>query len=131
MNNAPILAFICPLPGDVHHHQIKHFQQTFIGREYGFRLSNLAQLAVESLYGVGGINQCLYLLRILKIRVVRKVLCKDQTSGKSKSYRATFILSSKYTIRLSKIIPQSRIGIVHLSTICMVVKYRIFIRMNI
>lgn len=67
VNNTPITPFSCPLLGDVHHRQIQHFQQTVIGRKHGFRFGNLAQLAVETLYGVGGINQCPNLLRILKI----------------------------------------------------------------
>ena len=67
MDNAPIPALARPFFRDVHHRQIQHFQQAVIGREYRFRLGNLAQLAVEAFYGVCGINQRPNLLRILKI----------------------------------------------------------------
>ena len=64
VDNAPITPFPRPLLSDVHHRQIQHFQQAVIGREYGFRLGNLAKLAVEALYGVGSINQRSNLLRV-------------------------------------------------------------------
>ena len=68
VDNAPITPFSRPFFGDVHHRQIQHFQQAVIGWEHGFRLGNLAQLAVEPFNGIGGVNQCPNLLRILEIR---------------------------------------------------------------
>ena len=57
MDHAPILPPPGPLPGDVHRGQIQHFQQAVVRWKYGFSLGHLPQLAVETLYGVGGVDQ--------------------------------------------------------------------------
>ena len=67
MDHTPVLAASGPFFGNVHHGQIQHFQQAVIGWEYRFCLGDLAKLAVESLNGVGGIDQPPYFLGILEI----------------------------------------------------------------
>lgn len=57
MNLAPVLPPFCPLSGNIHHSQIKHFQQTVIGRKHRFCLGNLAKLTVKSLDGIGCVDQ--------------------------------------------------------------------------
>ena len=57
VNHTPVLPPSGPLLRDIHHGQIQHFQQAVIGGKYGFGFGHLAQLAVETLNGVGGINQ--------------------------------------------------------------------------
>ena len=61
----------CRLSGpffrDIHHGQIQHFQQAVVGGEHGFGFCHLAQLAVEALDGIGGVNQPPHLLRVLEI----------------------------------------------------------------
>lgn len=67
MVHAPVAASTGPLFRDIYHSQIQHFQQAVIGGENRFGLGHLAQLAVEPLNGVGGIDQPLDLLGILEI----------------------------------------------------------------
>ena len=67
MDHAPVLPPAGPLFGNIHHGQIQLFQQAVIGGEYGFGLGHLAQLAVEALNGIGGINQPPDLLGILEV----------------------------------------------------------------
>ena len=67
MDDAPILAAPSPFPGNIHHGQIQHFQQTVIGGEDGLGLGYLAKLAVKALNGVGGIDQPPDFLKILEI----------------------------------------------------------------
>jgi hypothetical protein len=67
MDGAPILSSAGPLFRDIHHSQIQHFQQAVVGGKYGLRLGDLTQLAIEALYGVGGIDQPPYLLRVLEV----------------------------------------------------------------
>ena len=67
MNLSPILAVPRPFLRDIHHGQIQHFQQAVIGGKHGFGFGHLAQLAVETLNGVGGVNQPPHLPRILEI----------------------------------------------------------------
>ena len=66
MDHAPVLPPAGPLFGNIHHGQIQHFQQAVISRKYGFGLGHLAQLAVEALNGIGGIDQPPDLLGYLK-----------------------------------------------------------------
>ena len=67
MDQAPVLASASPFPGNVHHGQVQHFQQAVIRGENGLCLGNLAQLAVETLNGVGGIDESADLLWVLEI----------------------------------------------------------------
>ena len=67
MDQAPVLTASSPFFGNVHHGQIQHFQQAVISRKHGFGFCHLAQLAVKSFNGVGGIDQAPYLLGILEI----------------------------------------------------------------
>ena len=67
MDHAPALPPAGPLFGNIHHGQIQHFQQAVIGGEYGFGLGHLAQLAVEALNGIGGIDQPPDLLGVLEV----------------------------------------------------------------
>ena len=46
---------------------MQHFQQAVIGGEYEFELGHLAQLAIEFLNGVGGVNQLPHFLGIFEI----------------------------------------------------------------
>ena len=63
INLAPILTASRPLFGNVHHRQIKHLQQAVIRRKYRLGFCHLAELTVESLDGVRGVNQTSDLLR--------------------------------------------------------------------
>ena len=67
MDHAPVLPPSRPLFRDVHHRQIQHFQQAVVCGKHRFGLGHLAQMATETLYGVGGIDQPAYLLRVLEI----------------------------------------------------------------
>ena len=66
MDYAPVLPPAGPLFLDIHHDQIQHFQQAVAGGENRFGLSHLAQLAVETLNGIGGIDQPPNFLRVLE-----------------------------------------------------------------
>lgn len=57
VDHTPVLPTSGPLFRDIHHGQIQHFQQAVIGGEHGFGFGHLAQLAVEALDGIGGVNQ--------------------------------------------------------------------------
>ena len=67
VDHTPVLPPAGPLLRDVHHGQIQHFQQAVVGGEHGFGFCHLAQLAVEALDGIGGVNQPPHLLRVLEI----------------------------------------------------------------
>ena len=67
MNHAPILPPASPLFRDVHHRQIQHFKQAVIRRKDGFRLGHFAELPVEPLNGVGGVDPPPHLLRVLEV----------------------------------------------------------------
>ena len=67
VNHTPILSTASPLFRDVHHSQIQHFQKAVISWEHGFSLGHLAQLAVESLNGVGCVNQPPHFLGIFEV----------------------------------------------------------------
>ena len=69
VDQATVLPLSGPLLRDIHHGQIQHFQQTIISREYQFGLGYLAQLAVETLNGVGGVDQPVHYLEVLEICV--------------------------------------------------------------
>ena len=66
-DHAPILSPAGPFFGNVHHCQIQHLKQAVIRGEYRFCLSYLAKLAVEILYGISGIDEPTFFLRILKV----------------------------------------------------------------
>lgn len=68
MDKPLFLAATCPLFSDVYHGQIQHFQCSLVRREYRFGLGNFAQLTIEILNGVCGVNKSARLLRILEIR---------------------------------------------------------------
>lgn len=53
--------------GDINHGQIQHFQQTVIRWEDRFRFGHLAELPVETLNGVGVVNQPAHLLGVLEV----------------------------------------------------------------
>ncbi len=67
VDQAPVLPPSSPFFCDIHHDQIQHFQETVIGREHGISLGDLAQLAVEALNGVGGVDRPAHLLWVLEI----------------------------------------------------------------
>ena len=67
VDDTPVLPPSGPLFRNIYHSQIQHFQQTVIGGKDGFGLGHLAQLAVETLNGVGGVDQAPYLLGILEV----------------------------------------------------------------
>ena len=67
VDHTPVLPPAGPLFRDVHHGQIQHFQQAVVGGKYGFGFGHLAQLTVEALDGIGGVNQPPHLLRVLEI----------------------------------------------------------------
>ena len=67
VDHTPVLPPAGPLFRDIHHGQIQHFQQAVIGGKDGFGFCHLAQLAVEALDGIGGVNQPPHLLRVLEI----------------------------------------------------------------
>ena len=50
MNDAPVLPSASPFPGNVHHSQIQHLQQTVIRREYRFCLGHFPKLPVSGTY---------------------------------------------------------------------------------
>ena len=54
MDQAPVLTASSPFFANIYHGQIQHFQQAVIGRKHGFGFCHLAQLAVNTLNGVGG-----------------------------------------------------------------------------
>ena len=54
---SPVLSVACPFLRDIHHRQIQHFQQAVICWEYRFGFGHFSQLAFESLYGIGRVNQ--------------------------------------------------------------------------
>lgn len=62
VDQAPVLPPSSPLFRNIHHGQIQHFQQAVIGGKDGLGLGHLAQLAVETLNGVGGVDQPAHLL---------------------------------------------------------------------
>ena len=64
---APILPAACPLFRDIHHGQIQHLEQTVIRGKHGLGFGHLPQLTVESLDGVGGLDQPSELFRKLEI----------------------------------------------------------------
>ena len=67
VDDTPVLPPSGPLFRNIYHSQIQHFQQTVIGGKDGFGLGHLAQLAVETLNGVGGVDQSAHLLGVLEI----------------------------------------------------------------
>ena len=67
VDHTPVLAPAGPFFRNIHHGQIQHFQQAVIGGKDRFGLGHLAQLAVEALNGVGGVDQPPNLLRVLEI----------------------------------------------------------------
>ena len=87
MDQAPVLPPAGPLSGNIHHGQIQHFQQAVISREYGFGLGHLAQLAVEALNGIGGIDQPPDLLGVLEVGAQVRVCFKTIKLTKAKCKR--------------------------------------------
>ena len=67
VDQAPVLPPSGPFFGNVHHSQIQHFQQAVICGKDGFGFGHLAQLAIEALNGVGGVDQPAHLLGVLEI----------------------------------------------------------------
>ena len=67
VNQAPILSPSSPFFRNVYHGQIQHFQQAVIRGKDRLGLCHLAQLAVKSLNGIGGVDQPAYLLGILEV----------------------------------------------------------------
>lgn len=67
VDQAPVLPSSGPFFRNIHHGKIKHFRQTIIRRKYRFGFGDLAQLAVETLNGIGGVDQPAYLLGVLEI----------------------------------------------------------------
>ena len=64
VDQAPVLPPSSPLFRNVHHSQIQHFQQAVIGGKDGLGLGHLAQLAVETLNGIGGVDQLGHLAQL-------------------------------------------------------------------
>ena len=67
MDQAPILPASGPLFRDVHRRQIQHFQEAVVGREDGLGLRDLAELAVETLNGIGRVDDPADLSGVLEI----------------------------------------------------------------
>ncbi len=66
VEQALILPPSSPLSSNIHHGQMQNFQQAVVCGKDEFGLGYLAQLAVEVLNGVGGVDQPANLLRYLK-----------------------------------------------------------------
>ena len=67
VDQAPVLPSSGPFFRNVYHGQIQHFQQAVIRGKDRLGLCHLAQLAVKSLNGIGGVDQPAYLLGILEV----------------------------------------------------------------
>lgn len=65
VDQAPVLPPSGPLFRN--HGQVRHFQQAVIGGKHRFGLGCLVQLAVETLNGVGGVDQSAHFLMVLEI----------------------------------------------------------------
>ena len=78
VDQAPILSAASPLFRDVHHSQIQHFQKAVIGWEHGFSLGHLAKLTVESLNGIGRVNQPPHFLGIFEVGAELVLLQKSR-----------------------------------------------------
>ena len=65
---SPVPAGSGPFFCDIAHSQIQDFEQGIVRRKDGLGLRYLAELAVEILYGIRGVNDFAYLGRILEIR---------------------------------------------------------------
>lgn len=62
MNHATVLPPSGPL-----FRNVQHLEQAVVRGEHGFGLGHLAQLPVEALNGIGGVDQPPYLLRVLEV----------------------------------------------------------------
>ena len=72
---SPVPAGSGPFFCDIAHSQIQDFEQCIVRRKDGLGLRYLAELAVEILYRIRGINDFAYLRRILEIcRQLRPVV---------------------------------------------------------
>ena len=67
MDHPPVLPPSRLLFRDVRHRQNQHFQQAVVRGKHRFGPGHLAQLTVEILYGVGGVDQPVHFLRVLEI----------------------------------------------------------------
>ena len=67
MDPAPILPPAGPFFRNIHHRQIQHLEQAVISRKDRFCLRHLAELPVEALNGIGGIDEPTHLLRVLEV----------------------------------------------------------------
>ena len=67
VDQTPVLTPAGPFSGNVHHGQIQHFQQTVVRGKDRLGFGDLPKLAVETLDGVGGIDQPANLLGILEV----------------------------------------------------------------
>ena len=67
IDDTPVLPSASPFLRNIHHGQIKHLKKAVVGRKDRSGFGYLPELTVEALYGVGGIDQPAYLLRILEI----------------------------------------------------------------
>ena len=57
VDDAPILASVCPFSGNVRHGQVEHFQQAVVRWENELGLGHFPQLAIKALDSIGGIDQ--------------------------------------------------------------------------
>ena len=67
VNQAPVFPPSGPLLGDIHGGQIHHFVKTVIRWEYDFSFRYFSELPVESLSGIGCINEGSNFLGIFEI----------------------------------------------------------------
>ena len=71
MDSGPVLSPACPFGRDVDHRQVQHFQQAVVCREDRLGFGHLPQLAVETLNGIGRVDQPPDLFRELEPREIR------------------------------------------------------------
>ena len=57
MNLPPVLASASPFFGNIYHGEVEHFEQAVVSRENAFVFGDFSELTVESLDGIGRINQ--------------------------------------------------------------------------
>ena len=102
VDHTPVLPPAGPLLRDIHHGQIQHFQQAVIGGKHGFGFGHLAQLAVETLNGVGGVNQPPHLPKRVVKDFLIKFTKKSQTSAFLSLGRVYFSRRMGYNISRDK-----------------------------
>ena len=67
MDDTPVLPSACPLLRNIYHCQIEHLEQTVIRRKDRLCLCYLAELAIEALNGISGVDKPAYFLWVLEV----------------------------------------------------------------